>query len=335
MKVYQVLTVPAFALLLQFQSVTPVVALETPPADLFQKLDTNQDGFLTADEVDSAKKSQFERVLRHGDQNNDGKLTSSEFSRGLEEPKSEMPPLMANQPGNRMDMNPGVMFQTMDRNNDGKLTKEELPEQAQERFGRLFTRLGKKEITRAEFETFVTSMRQNGGNPNGNPPNKEGQANAVNKPKNLAAGPNADGMDEMNNSSDMPQSKLNKINSDQGNKTGNKPGDKPGTKTNGDKGFGNKIPEGKNFPGKGDTGMKSGDKPGQKPVITPDNKQGKNPQGMNVFAKIDRDGDGLISMQEAPEMMKNNFSRIDQNKDGKICPVEMQAAREAMQKNKK
>ena len=42
--------------------------------DLFKRLDKNQDGQISADEIDDERKRLFERLLREGDKNQDGKI---------------------------------------------------------------------------------------------------------------------------------------------------------------------------------------------------------------------------------------------------------------------
>ena len=49
------------------------------PGALFQRLDKNGDGKLTADEVPAEQARFFERLVRRGDKNADGALTREEF----------------------------------------------------------------------------------------------------------------------------------------------------------------------------------------------------------------------------------------------------------------
>jgi Ca2+-binding EF-hand superfamily protein len=57
---------------------------------------------------------------------------------------------------------------------------------------------------------------------------------------------------------------------------------------------------------------------------------GRPPFGGAAFVKglikrLDRDGDGKLSKAEAPERMRENFSRIDRNNDGQIDERELGA----------
>src|SRR5688572_14139813 len=51
--------------------------------DLFGRLDANKDGYVTADEVQEPQKGLFERLIRNGDKDGDGKLSQEEFRSGL------------------------------------------------------------------------------------------------------------------------------------------------------------------------------------------------------------------------------------------------------------
>jgi Ca2+-binding EF-hand superfamily protein len=52
-------------------------------AALFDRLDANHDGQITADEVPTEHRGLFERLLRRADSNGDGKLSREEFMQGL------------------------------------------------------------------------------------------------------------------------------------------------------------------------------------------------------------------------------------------------------------
>lgn len=134
----------------------------TPPAGtapataakpLFDRLDKNQDGQVGADEVDEPRRRLFERLLREGDKNGDGKLTRDEFavaSRGRPveaaptaagapgAPGGPRAPGAPGAPGARGNLpNPRDVFDRFDRNKDGKLDKDEAPERMRENFDRV------------------------------------------------------------------------------------------------------------------------------------------------------------------------------------------------------
>ena len=72
---------------------------ETKPDELFQKLDTNKDGVLTASEIPQEHQKFFDRLLRIGDTNKDGKLSREEFDAAMG--KGE-------QPGIDISKTPGI-----------------------------------------------------------------------------------------------------------------------------------------------------------------------------------------------------------------------------------
>jgi hypothetical protein len=59
---------------------------------LFNDLDSNRDGSLTADEVPDEHRRLFERLKRLGDKNSDDKLNKEEFIAGFDEDRPDGPP---------------------------------------------------------------------------------------------------------------------------------------------------------------------------------------------------------------------------------------------------
>src|SRR5262245_4762599 len=109
--------------------------------DLFSRLDTNKDGFVTSDEVPESNKALFERLLRNADKDGDKKLSKAEFQAGLTPDETPRQPLAGgpapgSRPGARQP-NPQEIFNRFDANKDGKLSKDELPPRLQENFARL------------------------------------------------------------------------------------------------------------------------------------------------------------------------------------------------------
>ncbi|HZZ29564.1 MAG TPA: hypothetical protein VFE46_16325 [Pirellulales bacterium] len=74
---------------------------------LFDKLDANHDGQITADEVPEDQRRLFERLLRRADRNGDGKLSPEEFIAGMKE-MEDRPERPADRPS-----------EAGDRSNDG------------------------------------------------------------------------------------------------------------------------------------------------------------------------------------------------------------------------
>lgn len=54
----------------------------------------------------------------------------------------------------------------------------------------------------------------------------------------------------------------------------------------------------------------------------------------DIMARLDKDKDGFISKDEAPERLKKRFARIDANKDEKLSLDELKKAQEIARKRK-
>ena len=134
---------------------------------VFQQLDKNADGTISADEVPEEKQRFFEFLLRSGDKNKDGQLTKEEFTGGLKKENQKF------EPGPERRFNQGSRFYNrflsqLDRNGDKKISKDELPEPLRERMEPLFQRLDTDEISLEQLQ------RMRGMFGNGRPPRPEG-----------------------------------------------------------------------------------------------------------------------------------------------------------------
>lgn len=161
-----------FALLLA--SSTAAIAQDSgpKPEELFKKLDKNNDGKVTKDEVSEDQVRFFERLVRLGDEDKNGELNLAEFTKASSEEPRRPEGGGPGPEGRRPDFDPKQMFERMDRNSDGKITREELPEFARERFGRLFDELKKDSIT---FDDFQKLRDRLGPPPGGGQPGQGGR----------------------------------------------------------------------------------------------------------------------------------------------------------------
>ena len=133
------------------------------PADLFPTLDANSDGTLSADEIGESQRSAFERLLRVGDADSDGRLTREEYLKAFEPepavggnlPSRADAPARPQRAGGADRPDVRRLFEMADRDGDGKVALSDLPEPAQQRLRPLYERLGKDELTREDVERMA------------------------------------------------------------------------------------------------------------------------------------------------------------------------------------
>ncbi len=150
--------------------------VEKTPEKLFDELDTNGDGKLTADEAGSERKQAFERFLRVGDKDGNGELTREEFlaaaipqARKPASPEGDSPRVRP--PGGEPQFDPREFVQRLDKNSDGKIALDELPERMRDRAKEIFEKAGKKELSTEEFgREMAQAMRAGQGGGRGDNP---------------------------------------------------------------------------------------------------------------------------------------------------------------------
>jgi Ca2+-binding EF-hand superfamily protein len=292
---------------------TLTLAAQDEP-DLFTKLDTNKDGFVTADEVPEANKTLFERLLRNADKNSDSKLSKEEFQAGLRPAEGPRPSLdggagRPGQPGNpaaRPDPRQAEqMFAQADRNNDGKLTKDEIPEDRRERFSQMLERLnpGGDSLTKEQFVRGMMFMAQGAPPAPGNRPNP---ANFANREQFEAL------FDRTDSNSD------GKLTKDE------IPEERQGMRLILDRAGGESITKEQFVRGM----MAMAQNPGQPPrpegapPRRPDGPPGGPPPGGGLFAALDTDRDGQLSNAEIVGA-GSALLKLDRNNDGKLTPDEI------------
>ena len=117
--------------------------------DLFSQLDANGDGVASAEEVDPGKQREFNRLLKNGDIDGDGKLSREEYAASTKETAGPRQPGGRGgprelRPGGPIGFPPGgpppsprELLARLDRDGDGKLSGNELTPPMKENLARI------------------------------------------------------------------------------------------------------------------------------------------------------------------------------------------------------
>lgn len=106
-------------------------------SELFVRLDADQDGTVAGDEIGPEQRRLFDRLVRRGDADGDGKLSSAEWEQALTPDRREASGIERV----RRDRAPNrakrlAMLARLDRNQDGNLSADEIPDRLKERLTR-------------------------------------------------------------------------------------------------------------------------------------------------------------------------------------------------------
>lgn len=264
--------------------------------EILARLDKNGDGKLSKDEAPERMKENFDRL----DANKDGNIDAEEFAKsvgGL----GGRPGAPGGAPGLEGPEAKGLeeIFSKHDANSDGKLTKDEVPDGQKEMFQRIVDRLGGESLSKEQFVRAMLMQRGAAG-----PPGRPGE------PGRPGAGPmaalpvlralDADGDGEISKSEIEGAAKA-----------------LAALDKNGD----GKLSRDEILPSFTGTGIPG--RPG------PEGRPGQPGTGFNPEERLrrlkeaDKNGDGKISKEEAPDLLKERFDRIDVNGDGQLDESEI------------
>jgi Ca2+-binding EF-hand superfamily protein len=152
----------AVAVIATGESATISAYAQQPTADaaLFTRLDANNDGRLTAQEVTADDRRLFERLLRKADANRDQALSRDEFLAGLTNSQPEKP-IEEKQPAEL----PGAdairwLLLSMDTDRDGSITEAEVPANFKPAFQTLVAQIDRNEDGQIARQELSQGSRQ-------------------------------------------------------------------------------------------------------------------------------------------------------------------------------
>jgi Ca2+-binding EF-hand superfamily protein len=327
-KIFAIFTLALSASLALHAQADDSAGIETSPDELFKKLDVNGDGTLTASEIPKEQRKFFERLLRIGDTNKDGILSREEFDAAMqkkEQPVTDInktPGVDAGSGAARPKIDPKRIFEMLDKNKDGKLTSDEV--EGRPRIKALFERLGKDEMT---LEDLTSAMQGAGG------AKKAAKKNAKNAAKKAAK------------KGTLPASTSERMSEDSESQHG-LPVFARLLDTNHDGRLSreelSKAAELFDRLDRNHDGFLDAKELAEMPAVASSEEPAINPAAplkrvrkmgggmqeknlMQMFQRADADGDGKLSMEEAPPFLKKQFSKIDTNGDGFVDKAELEA----------
>jgi Ca2+-binding EF-hand superfamily protein len=276
---------------------------------LFDRLDQNKDGAVGADEIPAERKAFFERLLREGDKNGDGRLSREEFQAAAQQPRgqrerddgeksAEQRPAQA-----APNFDAAALFRNLDKNGDGKLTADEVPEERRERFQAGLPRTDKDGdggLNLEEFRSTMMAMARLRGDAN--------SPSASDAPPRPTPG-NSPLFRAIDSDRDGKLSAEELAKAGEALKRLDRNGD--GSLTIEELG----PPDPGAASGRGQAGRPGANQPQQADDWTA--------AFLQRLKQADANGDGKLNKDEAPERMKENFERIDANGDGQIDEEEL------------
>jgi Ca2+-binding EF-hand superfamily protein len=310
------------------------------PAEFFKRFDANSDGKISKDELPAEARQRFAPLFERLGKD---EMTLEQFQQAGDRLRESM-----GRPGMG---SPDEAFGRLDTNGDGKLTIEEVPERARPMVEATFRRAGKEATGSLSKEEFVKNMPErrdgerppaSGRRPEGDNPRGAGDDRPGSTPRPgggdraVGRGPAFLRVLDTNRDGRLSKDELSKAAAKFDELDQNHDGQLDPTELNGGS---EDAPERRPEPRSGDAPARDGER---RPATSGEERprDGNREDGRRrpeegdapsrerpapLFQRFDRDADGRISKDEAPEPLKERFGMLDANGDGFISLDEFRA----------
>ncbi len=291
-------------------------------AELFEALDTNQDGVIVSSEIAASQRIWFMRAIRVADANGDQRLTAQELDRALADPERRSPPA-----GRFRDQHRRIDPKRLDRNGDGMITLDEIPGPGKEQFQRLLDRAGQDAIPadamarQMERDTDSQSLTRNSDKPMDAEMKASGIKGRQRKNRRTQREARAGVSPGTGTNRNRLMQGFNRLDANSDGKVSRR-------ETRGAPRFIERFDRNNDgFVERSEFSGASRFRASGKARKMANRRKGNDGSAQRkLFDQFDRNKDGRLTPDEAPKRVKSRFARIDVNGDGQLTRQELEAA---------